>query len=46
MLGTNYRETEAKPFTCNSKHRYHVRFEVFTAVAMKNAVFWDVTDIS
>jgi hypothetical protein len=21
----------------------YVRFEVFTAVAMKNAVFWDVT---
>jgi hypothetical protein len=20
----------------------HVRFEVFTAVAMKNAVFWDI----
>jgi hypothetical protein len=27
-----------------SKHFwYHVRFEVSTAVTMKNAVFWDVT---
>jgi hypothetical protein len=26
------------------KHNYFsVRFEVFTAVTMKNAVFWDVT---
>jgi hypothetical protein len=23
--------------------RYYVRFEVFTVVTMKNAVFWDVT---
>jgi hypothetical protein len=23
--------------------KIHVRFEVFTAVTMKNAVFWDVT---
>jgi hypothetical protein len=23
--------------------RYYVRFEVFTAVTMKNGVFWDVT---
>jgi hypothetical protein len=25
------------------KLNYYVRFEVFTAVTMKNAVFWDVT---
>jgi hypothetical protein len=24
----------------------HVRFEVFTAVTMKNGVFWDVTQFS
>jgi hypothetical protein len=31
--------------TCMSGYRrgYIVRFEVFTAVTMKNAVFWDVT---
>jgi hypothetical protein len=23
--------------------KFYVRFEVFTAVTMKNAVFWDVT---
>jgi hypothetical protein len=27
----------------NSARKYYVRFEVFTAVTMKNAVFWDVT---
>jgi hypothetical protein len=26
----------------NKTHILHVRFEVFTAVTMKNAVFWDV----
>jgi hypothetical protein len=26
-----------------SHKSYSVRFEVFTAVAMKNAVFWDIT---
>jgi hypothetical protein len=25
------------------KYRRHVRFEVFTAVIMKNGVFWNVT---
>jgi hypothetical protein len=30
-----------------SIHSYqYVRFEVFTAVTMKNAVFWDVTPIA
>jgi hypothetical protein len=24
-------------------HLYYVRFEVFTAMTIKNAVFWDVT---
>jgi hypothetical protein len=27
----------------NKIKKFHVRFEVFTAVAMKNAVFWGVT---
>jgi hypothetical protein len=27
----------------NGTFRAHVRFEVFTAVTMKNGVFWDVT---
>jgi hypothetical protein len=28
----------------NDEHKSsHVRFEVFTLVTMKNAVFWDVT---
>jgi hypothetical protein len=27
----------------SGKHIRHVRFEVFTAVTMKNGVFWDVT---
>jgi hypothetical protein len=27
----------------NFKHLYVVRFEAFTAVTMKNGVFWDVT---
>jgi hypothetical protein len=26
-----------------NKHYHSVRFEVFTAVTMKNVVFWDVT---
>jgi hypothetical protein len=26
----------------NNRILFHVRFEVFTAVAMKNCVFWDV----
>jgi hypothetical protein len=25
-----------------SVHRWNVRFEVFTAVTMKNVVFWDI----
>jgi hypothetical protein len=28
--------------TTYRKHVFHVRFEVFTAVTMKKAVFWDV----
>jgi hypothetical protein len=27
-------------------HKYYVRFEVFSAVTMKNAVFWDVVPCS
>jgi hypothetical protein len=35
--------TEEYPnILCNAKVHYHVRYEVFTAVTMKNAVFWDV----
>jgi hypothetical protein len=30
-------------YTWYMKGKYCVRFEVFTAVTMKNAVFWDVT---
>jgi hypothetical protein len=29
--------------TCIEQFMYYVRFEVFTAVTMKNGVFWDVT---
>jgi hypothetical protein len=29
--------------SCND-HEYFLRFQVFTAVTMKNAVFWDVTE--
>jgi hypothetical protein len=32
--------TEGRVRICNSK--VNVRFEVFTAVTMKNGVFWDV----
>jgi hypothetical protein len=32
-----------KPFQCSKLPRRDVRFEVLTAVTMKNAVFWDVT---
>jgi hypothetical protein len=30
-------------FLLHRKHITYVRFEVFTAVTMKNGVFWDVT---
>jgi hypothetical protein len=30
-------------YLINKQRKYYVRFEVFTAVTMKNAVFWDVT---
>jgi hypothetical protein len=30
------------PGACLCIIRYYIRFEVFTAVTMKNAVFWDV----
>jgi hypothetical protein len=29
--------------TCHAGTSNYVRFEVFTAMTMKNAVFWDVT---
>jgi hypothetical protein len=29
--------------TVNERHGDYVRVEVFTAVSMKNSVFWDVT---
>jgi hypothetical protein len=29
--------------TLHKNKKYNVRFEVFTAVTMKNGVFWDVT---
>jgi hypothetical protein len=28
---------------CMEQEKNYVRFEVFTAVTMKNGVFWDVT---
>jgi hypothetical protein len=31
---------------CNPDISVNVRFEVFTAVTMKNGVFWDVTPYS
>jgi hypothetical protein len=30
-------------FTTDLNYSIYIRFEVFTAVTMKNAVFWDVT---
>jgi hypothetical protein len=37
-------ETRFVPNRNTLRHRYRpVRFEVFTAVTMKNVVFWDVT---
>jgi hypothetical protein len=33
----------AKTYTADECKTAVVRFEVFTAVTMKNAIFWDVT---
>jgi hypothetical protein len=41
MQGENYILLCA-PDTMNMQSEFFVRFEVFTAVTMKNAVFWDV----
>jgi hypothetical protein len=43
--GTNYsrRVDEVKNNCKSESKKEHVRYEVFTSVTMKNAVFWDVT---
>jgi hypothetical protein len=40
---TSNRRTLRRNTKCLPIEQHYVRFEVFTAVTMKNGVFWDVT---
>jgi hypothetical protein len=50
IKATLQKQTTTEPYKLRdnllSNISVYVRFEVFTAVAMKNAVFWDVTPCS